>query len=125
MITGKHMDTLTSSTLNESGSRKNIALALVGMEKKGDAFSYLQKKLRGEIARGRCVCRPPQVMAIGLASLVKSCRPASGPGLTMGLLHHKFLILSSHGSLLVQDYDLSKNHTYKKKKKKKKQVSSS
>lgn len=58
-------------------------------------------------------------MAIGLASLVKSCRPASGPGLTMGLLVWRFLIFSFYVSLLVQD-----TYTHIKEKKKK-QVSSS
>lgn len=42
------MDTLTSSTLNYSDIGKNIALALVRMKTKGDAFSYLQEKLQGE-----------------------------------------------------------------------------
>lgn len=118
MIRGKHMDTLTSSTLNYSDSGKNIALALVGMKTKGNAFSYLQEKLQGETARGRCACRSPQVMAIGLASLVRRCRPASGPGLTMGLLVWRFLIVSFYGSFLVQD-------TYTHIKEKKRQVSNS
>lgn len=87
------------------------------MQRKGDTSSYLQEKLGGEIARGRCAFRPLQVTAIRLESLVKSCMPASSLGLTTCVLLWKFLIVSSSGSLLVQDFDLSKNgaRTHKKK----------
>lgn len=67
-------------TVNYSG--KNTALCLMRDVEKRGHFPLLA----GEIKRARCVCRPLQVMAIRLGSLVKSCRPASGPGLALSLL---------------------------------------
>lgn len=71
-------------------SGKNTALSLMRDAEKRGHFPLLA----GEIKRGRCVCRPLQVMAIRLGSLVKTCRPASGPGLAMSLSLEDFYILT-------------------------------
>lgn len=67
------------------------------VEKRGH-FSLLA----GEIKRWRCVYRPLQVMAIRLGSLVKSCKPATGPGLAMSPSLEVFDILTFCGALTSQ-----------------------
>lgn len=69
--------------------------------------------LAGEVKRGRCVCRPLRVIAIGLGSLVKSCRPASGPGLAMSPSLEVFDILTWCGALTSQKNPIY-THTEKK-----------
>lgn len=67
--------------------------------------------LAGEIKRGRCECRLLQVIAIGLRSLVKSYRPASGPGLALSPSLEVFDILSWYGALTSQKI----SYTHRKK----------
>lgn len=67
----------------------------------------------GEIKRRRCVCRPLQVMVIRLGSLVKNCRPASGPGLGISPSLEVFDILTLCGALTSQK--VTYTHTQKKK----------
>lgn len=93
-------------TVNYSG--KNTALSLMRDVEKRGHFPLLA----GEIKRGRCVCRPLQVMAIRLGSLVKSCRPASGPGLATSPSLDIFFILTLYGGLTSQKSHI---HTQSKK----------
>lgn len=59
------------------------------------------------------MCRPLQVMAIRLGSLVKNCRPASGPGLGISPSLEVFDILTLCGALTSQK--VTYTHTQKKK----------
>lgn len=94
-------------TVNYSG--KNIVLSLMrDAEKRGHLLL-----LAGEIKRGKCVCRPLQVMAIRLGSLVKSCRPASGPGLAVSPLE-VFDVLTLCGALTSQKITYTHTQTEKK-----------
>lgn len=98
--------------VNYSGN--NTALSLMRDAEKRGHFP----PVGGEIKRRRCVCRPLQVMAIRLGSLVKYCRPASDPGLAMSPSLEVFDILTFWFSPCVGLWPYKKSliHRHRKKK---------